>query len=219
MNIIPAIIATLALALAGCTTTAIAAPAEAPITRELNRVEHEKAPTPVTIAAVGDSITAWIDRNNVPNTFTWVSHLSPELQFTGEGWAKGGAKLTEMQANMVPVTADVLVILAGTNDMGDRWGTPEGQRLASIDQIVITANPGKVAIIATPPRDDHPEWVTSWNLTLAQFAATRGWTFIDPWTSMRATDGRWILGFTIEGIHPTAQGQLRVGAAISAALD
>jgi len=174
----------------------------------------------MTFAAVGDSITAWIDRGGVHNHLTWVSFAeSPDLHFIeNEGWAAGGAKLAEMQANVRPITADVLIIAAGTNDLGDKWGTPIGERLASIDMIVAISDPPKVVLAAVPPLDSHPAWAIEWNTVLQQFAEQRGWSFIDPWADVRSPDGQYLPGLTIDGIHPTLDAQQIAADAIAKSL-
>ena len=197
---------------------AAAAPAVSDVPRPTPTATPEPAPEPVTFAAVGDSITAWIDRAGVPQPNTWVSFVGPEVEFTGEGWAKGGANLAEMQANTVPVSADVLVVMAGTNDLGDAYGTPMGARLASVDMIVATANPARAIIVAVPPLEMAPQWSNDWNATLLEFAASRGWQWVDPWVTVRAADGHWTPGASSDGIHPTPDVQRVAAAAFTAAI-
>lgn len=208
-------------------TTAAAAPPVSPRSHvsQTSRTEAARTTadhttiTPITVAAVGDSITAWIDRSNVANDLTWVSHVSsPKVTFTGEGWAKGGAQLAEMRANVVPITAEVLVVMAGTNDLGDRWGTPMGERLTSLDAIVDQSHAATVMVSAVAPRDDHPEWAVEWNQVLQAHAATNGWLFVDPWGSIRDVGNRYLPGLTIDGIHPTKATSIVVAAAIRSAL-
>ena len=175
--------------------------------------------TPVTFAAAGDSITAWIDRNNIPVHTTWVTS-SPNrfIQFTGQGWAKGGAKLAEIDANITPVTADVLVIMAGTNDEGDRWGTPMATRLAEVVDIAVKSHAPHVLLSAVAPRDAGPAWAADWNVQLAHLATVEGWSFVDPWGFLRTADGHYMAGTTVEGIHPTPASQVVVGQELRAAI-
>jgi lysophospholipase L1-like esterase len=191
-------------------------------------VSEEHVVTPkrdLTVAAYGDSITAWIDRNNVAVLSTWPNHLGAGVRFEpAQGWAKGGAKIAEMVENVTPVSADVLIIAAGTNDEGDRWGTPMEDRLAGIDQIVTKSGAKRVILDAVPPRNStgalggNPVWATDWNAQLKALAAARGWDFFDPWSFLRAADGQYVAGTTVEGVHPTAASQLAAAAAITAYL-
>lgn len=181
--------------------------------------EPDPAPThaaPVSFGAVGDSITAWIDRNGVDvSAGSWTSYAGPAL-FTGQGWAKGGAKLAEMASSVGEVHAPWLVIMAGTNDLGDVWGTPVADRYLSLQAIANRSGAANILLAAVAPRDDHPEWVTEWNTQLAAFAAQQGWSFMDPWQGVRQADGRYGAGQTIEGIHPTPQTAAIVGGQVGA---
>jgi lysophospholipase L1-like esterase len=211
-------LAVIALALAGCTSSP--APSHTVHTEPVKVVTPATPqPAPVTFAAAGDSITAWIDRNNNPVPTTWVSFVGRDgILFQGEGWAKGGAKLAEIDANMRPVTADVLVVMAGTNDEGDRWGTPMSERLQEVSEIVEKSQAPHVLISAVAPRDAAPEWAEEWNETLAAYAVRNGWHFVDPWVSVRTLDGHYAPGTTVEGIHPTPATAEIIGHTMVAAI-
>jgi len=207
------------LLMTGCaSTTAAASTSPEPEVRTESQ-EHPQPATPRTFTAAGDSITAWIDRNGTPQPHTWVSYAgNTQLVRDGSGWAKGGAKLAEIAANTTPTTADVLVIMAGTNDLGDRWGTPIGERLASVDLIVVKSGAPRVILSAVAPFNLNPGWAADWNVELKAFAAVRGWGYVDPWTAVRAPDGSYRPGLTVDGIHPTAEASALVGVAMRAAL-
>lgn len=171
---------------------------------------------PVTFAAVGDSITAWVDRNGVDvSDRSWTIYAAP-AEFSGQGWAKGGAKLAEMADMMTPTQTDWLVIMAGTNDLGTTWGTPVADRFASLQTIVSKSGANHVVLAAVAPRDDHPEWSDAWNTQLQAFATQQGWFYMDPWQGVRQADGRYGAGQTIEGIHPTAATAAIVGGQVGA---
>lgn len=160
----------------------------------------------VHFAAAGDSITAWIDRSGGDvSAGSWTTYTAEDgLTFVFDGWAKGGAKLTEIAANTTPVnTAEVLVIMAGTNDLGDRWGTPVDQMRASIVEIATKSQAPIVVLSAVAPYSGHGVWSTLWNAELAQLAGANGWVYVDPWPGVRAADGGWAPGASVDGIHPT----------------
>ena len=220
-----AVAAALALAaLTGCaqqhTTTTIAV--EPVIAKTITHL----AVTPVTFAAAGDSITDWAFRPNPSLPLTWVNYAtSNKVTFTQQGWAKGGAKLAEIDANTTPVTADVLVILAGTNDMaGPRWATPIAARSASLVDIVVKSHARRVLIVASPPRNiagplgGDPAWVAAWTAEERRLAAGNGWSFIDPWVFLRASDGQYLPGMTVEGVHPSAAAQQHLAVELRAAI-
>ena len=52
---------------------------------------------------------------------------------------------------------------------------------------------------------------------LAEFAAERRWTFVDPWDGMRV-DGRWTAGLSDDGIHPTADAAKDAGTVLARAI-
>lgn len=192
--------------LTGCTYPAADAAAPAPVV----------APEPVTFAAAGDSITAWIDRNGVPSSETWVSLVGPNVEFTGEGWAKGGAQLAEIAANTTPVSADVLVVMAGTNDLGP-YGTPVPERMQLVAQIAAAAGAPHVLIAAVPPIF-APEWAVEHNAALLHLATVNGWGFVDPWVAIRDDAGNFIPGYSDDQVHPTVEGARLAGAVMSKAL-
>ncbi len=173
----------------------------------------------ITFAVAGDSLTAWDDQTFPepdgdldPITWTyWV--IADGLELAG-GYARGYASARDIADNMVAVDADVLVVMVGTNDTGVT-GTEEV--LASIEEIVETAGARAVLISAIPPDDGYASEALLYNLALAEFAADRGWAFVDPWVAMRV-DGAWDEGLTEDGIHPTADAAKEAGAVIGQAI-
>ncbi|WP_418605516.1 hypothetical protein [Georgenia sp. SUBG003] len=83
----------------------------------------------VRLAAVGDSITEAdspdFDGGDL-GPESWVFHAVGEDVALVGGWARWGATTAQMAAAAEPVEADVLVILAGTNDVapGSRTRAP-----------------------------------------------------------------------------------------------
>lgn len=165
----------------------------------------------VTFAAVGDSLT---NANSVDFSHlgvgdrSWVRYVTPDVAFVG-GWARGGAQTPDMVVNAGPVEADVLVVLAGTNDLA------HGRSFAAIsrDLVAITRKVGvaQVIVAALPPRDSTPATITAFNRRLAVFADARGWTFVDAMGGLRKGEV-FAPGMSSDGLHPD-----RAGAAIMAA--
>lgn len=216
------------LGLAGCASAEaqpVAAPA-APVQVEVTPTPEPAPVIPITVAAVGDSITAWGAADGVNN---WTEFLTsgPVVVNTDDGWAVGGTKLAEQAAGILPIHSDVLVVMGGTNDMGTpRWATPIGERLASLDIIVVKSQATRVLIMACAPRSTDgrlpgdPAWVTEWNTAAAELAALRGWDFVDPWTDVRAADGTWASpAYTVEGVHPTPEASALVAARVAAKIE
>ena len=42
-------------------------------------------------------------------------------------------------------------------------------------------------------------------------AERNDWTWIDPWPFVRAADGSYVVGVSLDGIHPSKQVEMRVG--------
>jgi lysophospholipase L1-like esterase len=179
----------------------------------------EPVAVPLTFAVVGDSISARTDRTGKVDqtTGSWTSYATgDDLEFVGTGWAQNGATLAEMKSKVAPVGTDVLVILAGTNDLTS--GVPLTERLAIVGQIAERSGASRIVVSAVPPYNSQPVASTEWNTALADYAAAKHWQFVDPWSTLRTADGSYIAGYTFDGVHPTVDAAEVVGAAIRTAL-
>lgn len=174
----------------------------------------------VTFAVAGDSLTAW-DNDSFPEPdgefadITWLHWaISPALQLAG-GYARQGAFASQIADEMPIVDADVLVVMAGSNDIGV---TEPAQILAAIEAIAAATGIESVVLCAIPPQTGFTSEAEDLNYRLVELAAERGWVFVDPWGGARDADGEWIDEMTFDGIHPTAPAAKEVGADISAAV-
>jgi len=180
--------------------------------------EVATSPRPVTFAAVGDSIT----NANSPDFAglrvgdrSWVHYAAgPGLTFVG-GWARGGAQSADMARAALPVDADVLVIIAGTNDLAHAV-TFEATCL-NLVAIARAVGAPRVVVSAIPPRDSAPGAAVEFNRRLETFAASQGWTFVDAMGGIRDAD-RYAPGMTDDGLHPSLRAAKRIGAALAAAI-
>lgn len=193
---------------------------QAPVTALAARSVALASPVaaPLTFAAVGDSIT---NANSVDfaglqvGDKSWVRYAAgPQLRFAG-GWARGGAQTSTMARNAAPVSADVLVIIAGTND------TARGVSFATTSQNLVTiaqkVGAARVIVSAIPPRDSTPDVAVEFNRKLALFATAHGWTFVDAMAGVR--DGTvYADGMTRDGTHPSMSGARVIGAALAEAI-
>ncbi|MGC0144420.1 SGNH/GDSL hydrolase family protein [Pseudactinotalea sp. Z1732] len=178
---------------------------------------EEPAEDAIRMAAVGDSIT---DANSpdLPagevGTKSWVGYaVGPQVRFVG-GWAVWGASTEQMASETPALEADVLVILAGTNDAGRMPHEQIGSNLARIAEV---AGVEEVVLSSVPPIDSAPEAATELNEFLRGFAADQGWTWVDAAAGLRAGD-RFAEGMADDGVHPTAAGAEVLGEAIGAAV-
>jgi|1186.fasta_scaffold278384_1 lysophospholipase L1-like esterase len=170
----------------------------------------------VPFGVVGDSLTAGTKplagsgQTGVPS---WLHGAEgAPLELSG-GWALPGATTAQMLAGLQRVDADVLVVLAGTNDLqlAVPWETVRDNLLA----IVATAGVPRVVLSTVPPLDRFPAHREQYNRRLRALADEQHWRLVDPWTAVQS-DGAWVPGTTIDGVHPTAQVADRAGRAIRA---
>jgi lysophospholipase L1-like esterase len=174
--------------------------------------------TVTRFAAVGDSITVGNSpafSDGFTGTLSWVTYArSKNLLFTG-GWAAGGATTLRMAQSVRPVKADVLVILAGTNDLAQ--GLPFSETAADLNRIVAEVKAPRVVVSAIPPRDSAPTATAAFNAALHSFVVSKGWEWVDAASSLRV-GAVYAPGMSQDGVHPTEAGAEVLGRAFQAAL-
>jgi lysophospholipase L1-like esterase len=208
-----------ALALSAAMTAMAGCAAAPPPVSDKVQAAYESGralPTPVkqiTVAAVGDSVT----EGNSPDfnksqlgTLSWVSHLPESERFVG-GWAKKGSTTEMMLANVQHIDADVLVIIAGTNDINK---LSFAQSSANISAIVAKIEPKRAVISSIPPYDPDPAKAASYNAQMEIFAKAQGWTFVDSMAGVRTIDNTYTPGLTADGVHPLEKAADAIGQAI-----
>jgi lysophospholipase L1-like esterase len=172
----------------------------------------------IGFVVVGDSLTAGtepLDGNRVLGAASWVPAADdPPLTFLG-GWAVPGATTAAMLEEVVPMDGDVLVLMAGTNDLVQ--GHDLADTRANLVAIVDEVNAPEVLLSAVGPLDSRAAEVTDYNRQLEALAAESGWTFVDPWGDAW-NDGSFVEGASADGVHPTSEYADRVGREIRAAL-
>ncbi|MHC6592444.1 SGNH/GDSL hydrolase family protein [Arthrobacter sp. C152] len=172
----------------------------------------------VKFAAFGDSITEGNSPDFVGGKFgdrSWVSYVaSNSLPFAG-GWADGGAQTRAMLDHTQPVKADVVVILAGTNDVLNN--VPFETTTQNVSGIVRTSGATRVVVSSIPPQDARPEAAVAFNEKMKAFVTGQGWTWVDAAAGLR--DGQtYKPSLTVDGIHPTPEGSAIIGAALKPAI-
>ena len=170
-------------------------------------------------AAVGDSITDADSPDFATGNFgaaSWATYVVDDgFTFAG-GWAEWGATTAMMADSVGPIEADVLVVLAGTNDVA--FGIPFDESAANLDRIVDAVGIEDVVVVSIPPVDAFPNGVKSYNIRLDNLAGDRGWRFVDASAGLRTADGRFGDGMSSDGLHPSADGARVLGEAIAAEL-
>ncbi|MFF2274537.1 SGNH/GDSL hydrolase family protein [Agromyces sp. NPDC058126] len=174
---------------------------------------------PTSFAVVGDSIT---DANSPDlaggdlGSESWAAYaFEAGADFAG-GWAEWGAPTSYMADSVAAVDTDVLVVLAGTNDLA--FGVPFDESAANLDRIVATVGIDDVVVSSIPPSDAFPEAAVQYNEQLEALADDRGWRFVDASAGLRTADGRYADGMSYDGLHPSEQGARVLGEAIAAEL-
>ena len=154
-------------------------------------------------AAVGDSITDADSPDFATGNFgaaSWATYVVDDgFTFAG-GWAEWGATTAMMADSVGPIEADVLVVLAGTNDVA--FGIPFDESAANLDRIVDAVGIEDVVIVSIPPVDAFPNGVKSYNVRLDDLAGDRGWQFVDASEGLRTADGRYRDGMTFRWAAP-----------------
>lgn len=171
----------------------------------------------MTFAAVGDSVTEGDSPDfNAGKTgsLSWPSHMPSGTKFAG-GWAKRGSTTAAMAANVKPVPADVLVMIAGTNDIIQ--GVPFSESASNLKAIASKVAAKRVVVSAVPPLDQDPAAAAAYNQKLEALAGNAGWTFVDAMAGVRNGD-RYAPGMTADGVHPTLPGVNSISDALSKAI-
>lgn len=173
---------------------------------------------PNTFSAVGDSVTAWRPEQNWnTSTSSWTNYVPSSGLIFGGGWAKGGSTSQWMLDNKRTVQADNLVIMAGLNDIYQ--SIPSAQTISNISAIASSAPASKITISAIPPYNPNPVAAAALNSSLVSLvSANPGWQYVDPWSGVRACDGRYVSGADVDGVHPTVATQKTAGTSIRNAL-
>lgn len=175
-------------------------------------------PGAITFAYAGDSITARPD--------SWLHVLEPDTRFHAVGgYAHSGYRADQVLQEIASVpTADVLVVELGTNDVNQ--AVPTATTIANVDALVRKVDAAHVLVVAGPPSD----WTTSrWGAdrrtgqfvlsrALRSDAESHGWSYVDPFTAFRSTDGAWVRGSSPDGIHGTAASNVVIARAMASAI-
>jgi lysophospholipase L1-like esterase len=181
----------------------------------------------VQVVAVGDSITeadsADFDGGDI-GADSWATYADGDgLRIVG-GWAHAGATTMDMLAGVtdrtastgVSMDADVLVLMAGSNDVD--WGVPATEVEANLVKIVDIVHAGRVVLSTIPPEDGMESDVRDLNTHLTALASSEGWQLVDPMVSVRDDDGGWLPGMSDDGVHPTAEAAQLIATSLRPAL-
>jgi lysophospholipase L1-like esterase len=158
--------------------------------------------TTVGIAYAGDSTTA--------QTNSWLYQINdPTITING-GFAAGGYTSAQVLTTITPITADVLVIRVGTNDI--RLAVPQATTIANVEAIATKVGAARVILMATAPCSITDYGTTHinrqqlgeiLNRAYIDLAATHGWLFADASNQFRRLDNSYKTGTSDDQVHPT----------------
>ena len=207
--------------------TSAATPTAPGVTAATPAVTHGTAATSakVTYTFAGDSVT------QANNTWSWTKYVRATRATSVGGVATAGATSATIAAAATRRDADVLVVMIGVDDV--RFGISPTTVRRNVSTIVGKVHARHVVIAATPPSNltdygpDHVDRATAGfalNRSLQEYSSSRGWGWVDPFSSVRRIDGTWTPGASFkDGVHPavaTAKASLgpRMAVAITQAV-
>ncbi|WP_210480557.1 GDSL-type esterase/lipase family protein [Naasia sp. SYSU D00948] len=172
----------------------------------------------VRVAIVGDSITDVQSPDFSAGRIdpeSWASEVLDEGRVFAGGYAVWGATTEQMAAAVQPLDADVLIVLAGTNDMA--LGVPFAETAANLEAIAETVGAPRVVLSAIPPIDWTPGASDDFNAQLERLARDEGWEWVDPMGRIES-GGEFREGMSDDGVHPSARASRLIGEAIESAV-
>jgi lysophospholipase L1-like esterase len=170
------------------------------------------ATVPGRVVFYGDSITDfWVQ--NGGKFFPGKPYVNRGI--TGQTTPQ---MLVRFRQDVVQLHPDVVVILAGTNDIAGNTG-PSTQEMIEDNFKSMTeiakANGIRVILASTTPAAKYP-WKPEIADPAGKIEALNGWiksycaqeklTYLDYWTAMAGPDGGMKPGISLDGVHPNAAG-------------
>lgn len=197
-----------------------------PVARSVDvpAVHLPPAGTPGTVVVVGDSVTQ-ADSPSVPTgrfgPNSWASTVDRVPVDVRGGWAVRGATTTDMLAGVRGTTGaalagDVLVLMAGTNDV--RFGVSWAESERNLERIVAAVGADRVILCTIVPLDEDPAGGRRFNTRLRALAEDDGWELVDSAAGVRNADGGWVPGTSDDGLHPNRVGAGLIGSIVRHAL-
>ncbi|TCL87362.1 lysophospholipase L1-like esterase [Curtobacterium sp. PhB142] len=201
------------------TPSAPAAPTASPKPTATPTPSVTPKPTPSTISVTyaGDSLTAMDG--------SWMRQMNDKTLKNIGGTAIGGATTPRILTRSSAKDADVLVVMAGTNDLRYAYSSKSIQQ--NIGKIVTKIGARHVVIAAIAPsnitkygkkRIDRRKQGEILNRDLQNYALTHGYLFVDPWAADRQLNGGWPSSRTYDGVHPTVAMSKKVAVRMQQAI-
>jgi lysophospholipase L1-like esterase len=178
-------------------------------------------PGTLTVVVVGDSITEMdspdFDAGDI-GAGSWAAYADGHgIRIIG-GWAHSGATTAQMLAGVCTqaLEADVLVILAGNNDIDHDVSTSVIE--AQLEKIAGRVHAHRVVLSTVAPEDAVAPAVQYLNSQLPALARAQGWQMVDPMSAISDGHGHYLPGMTSDRVHPTLPAARVIGEALRSAL-
>ncbi|MFC6644165.1 SGNH/GDSL hydrolase family protein [Granulicella cerasi] len=125
--------------------------------------------------------------------------------------------LVRFRQDVINLHPDVVVFLAGTNDIAGNTGVRTQEQIAGNIRSMVElakANHIRVVLASLLPAADYgwrrglmpAQKIVAFNVWMKQYAAEQGLVYVDYWTPMATPDGALKPELTHDGVHPQAPG-------------
>ncbi len=194
--------------------------------------------TPVTLLALGDSITAGTPgfhspaevppdgRGNPESQYAyWIHKKHPEWTVLNRGIPGQVTEdiLGRTDNELVQANPGFVILMAGVNDI--YRGYPAARASANLQAIILKIQARKIPLMlltVLPFRGMTPAQIqalSALNQWIQSFARQNNFGFADAFSAMRASDNPLRLASSRDGLHPTVLGYRKLGEVITAALE
>jgi lysophospholipase L1-like esterase len=173
-----------------------------------------KPPTPDEnrVVFMGDSITDFWGRRPGTTFFPGKPYINRGI--SGQTTPQ---MLVRFRQDVIALQPKVVVILAGTNDIAQNTGpmTPQDTEnnlmsmcdLARQNDIrVVLASVTPAAAFPWRPEIQPVEKILALNRWIKEYAATKGYVYLDYYSAMAGDDHGMKPGLSVDGVHPTKAG-------------
>ena len=174
------------------------------------------------VVVVGDSITEAdspdFDAGDI-GPGSWAAQADKSGAAVVGGWAHAGATTADMLAGLRPrnpARTDVLVLMAGNNDVDQHVPAPLIEE--NLRRIAARVPAQRVVLSTLAPENAVATAVQQVNSQLPALARAEGWCLVDPMRAIRAPDGKYLPGMTSDGVHPTLRAARLIALALQPAL-
>ena len=182
--------------------------------RQANAKLSAPAPGERRVVFMGDSITQGWENHGLP-----ANPTAP-----GRDWVNRGISgqtspqmVLRFRQDVLDLKANVVVILAGTNDVAGNTGPMTAEQtednLMSMADLA-SANGVRVVLCSILPAADFP-WkpglnpapkIIAINKWMKDYAAAKGYTYVDYWSAMADDKGGLPKKISEDGVHPNGDG-------------